>query len=152
MEGADFLRVVTLRTGMVLGPDGGATPVLRRIFKLGLGGRLGSGRQWQPWVHAQDLARLFLHAVECETMRGPVNAVAPGVVRNADFTRTIARSLHRLAFLPAPAFALKLLPGGMSDIFLHSQRALPAAALASGFTWLFPQLDGAARDVFGAER
>ena len=150
MEGADLLRVVTLRTGMVLGPDGGAVPVLRRLFKLALGGRLGSGRQWMPWIHISDLARLILFTVENEALRGPVNAVAPGAVRNAEFTRAIATAVRRPAILPAPAFVLRRLPGGMGDIFLHSQRLVPAAAQGAGFTWLFPDIVGAAGDVFGA--
>ena len=149
MEGADIMRTVTLRTGMVLGADGGAAPALRRIFRLGLGGRLSSGRQWMPWIHVTDLARLILWAVEKETLRGPVNAVAPGAVRNETFTRVLARTLHRPAFIPAPAFALRLLPGGMSDIFLQSQHVIPAAATAAGFTWLFPELPSAAAAVFG---
>lgn len=151
MEGADLMRVVTLRTGMVLGADGGAAPMLRRIFRLCLGGRLGSGRQWVPWIHVSDLARLILHAVECEGLRGPVNAVAPGGVRNVEFTRSIASALRRPAVLPVPAFILKRLPGGMGDIFLHSQRAVPAAVQATGFSWLFPEIAGAARDVFAAD-
>ena len=149
LSGADLTRVVTLRTGLVLGPDGGPAAVLRRVFRLGLGGRLGNGRQWSPWIHVTDLARLFLHAVECEVLRGPVNAVAPGAVRNTDFTRAIARAVHRPAFIPAPAFMLKLLPGGMGDLFLQSQRVVPAAAQASGFSWLFPEIKGAAADAFG---
>jgi uncharacterized protein (TIGR01777 family) len=148
MEGARLTRVVTLRSGLALGPDGGAAEVLRRVFRFGLGGCLGSGRQWVSWIHVTDLARLYLHAVESQTLKGPVNAVAPGVVRNADFTRAIARALHRPAFFPAPAFALKMLPGGTSDVFLHSQRAVPAAAIASGFSFLYPDLTSAVCDVF----
>ncbi len=79
-----------------------------------------------------------------------MNAVGPGAVRNADFTRAIARAVHRPAFIPAPAFLLKLLPGGMGDLFLQSQRAIPAAAQASGFTWLFPEIKAAAADAFGS--
>lgn len=145
LQAADVCRVVTLRTGMVLGADGGAAPVLRRIFRLGMGGRLGSGRQWMPWLHVTDLARLILHAVESESLRGPVNAVAPGAVRNADFTRVLASTLRRPAVLPVPAFVLKRLPGTMSDIFLASQRMVPAAAQAAGFVWQFPDLPAAAR-------
>lgn len=148
MKAADLCRVVTLRTGMVLGADGGAAPVLRRTFRLCMGGRLGSGRQWMPWIHVTDLARLILHAVENESLRGPVNAVAPAAVRNADFTRVLARTLHRPALLPVPAFILKCLPGAMSDIFLASQRMVPVAAQAAGFVWQFPELPAAVRDLF----
>ena len=149
LSASGLTRVVTLRTGLVLGRDGGPAKVLGRVFRLGLGGRLGNGRQWMPWIHVTDLARLFLHAVECESLCGPVNAVAPGAVRNADFTRAIARAVHRPAFIPAPSFMLRLLPGGMSDLFLQSQRAVPAAARASGFTWLFPEITAATADAFG---
>jgi NAD dependent epimerase/dehydratase family enzyme len=89
--------------------------------------------------------------VECETVRGPLNGAAPGAVRNAEFVRAIAGKLHRPAFLPVPAFLLKLLPGGFSDVFLHSQRLVPAAALAGGFTFLHPGLDSAADDVFATD-
>ncbi len=150
LSGADLTRIVTLRTGLVLGRDGGPAAVLRRVFRSGLGGRLGDGRQWSPWIHVTDLARLYLHAIECETLRGPVNAVAPGAVKNADFTRAIARAVHRPALIPAPAFVLKLLPGGMSDLFLQSQRAVPAEAEASGFRWLFPEITAAAADAFSS--
>jgi uncharacterized protein (TIGR01777 family) len=148
MEGTGFTRAVALRTGLVLGRDGGAAPLLRRIFRLCAGGRLGSGRQWMSWIHVTDLARLYLYAVDGSTLHGPVNAVAPGVVRNAEFTRILARTMHRPAIFPVPAFALRLLPRGMSDPVLHSQRAVPAAALASGFSFLYPDLTAAARDVF----
>lgn len=150
LSAADLTRVVTLRTGLVLGRDGGPAAVLRRVFRLGLGGKLGNGRQWTPWIHVTDLARLYLHAIECDTLRGPVNAVAPGAVRNAGFTRAIGRAVHRPAVIPAPAFMLKLLPGGMSDLFLQSQRAVPAAAEASGFRWLFPEITAAAPDAFNS--
>jgi uncharacterized protein (TIGR01777 family) len=133
MTAANFTRVVTLRTGMVLGVDGGAAPVLRRIFKCGLGGRLGNGRQWMPWIEVSDMARLILHGVECEALRGPVNA--------------LAKVLRRPAVLPVPAWVLRRLPGGMSDIFLHSHRAVPAAAMASGFCWRYPEIEAAWRRV-----
>lgn len=148
MKGSDFMRVVTMRTGVVLGADGGAVPALRLLFKLALGGRLGNGRQWMPWVHVTDLARLFLFAVENEALRGPVNGAAPGCVRNSDFTRSVAAAVNRPAIFPAPAFLLRLLPGGMGDIFLHSQRLVPEAAQAAGFAWLFPEISTATKDVF----
>jgi uncharacterized protein len=147
-EGAGFMRVVTLRTPLVLGADGEGGRMLRRVFGLGLGGRLGSGKQWSPWIHVTDLARMYLWAVENAALRGPVNAGAPGVVRNTDFTRAIARALHRPALLPVPAFLLRVLPDGMSDVFLCSQKVVPAAALAGGFTFLFPDIGSAAADVF----
>ncbi len=149
MAAGEFTRVVTLRTGMVLGADGGAAPVLRRIFKLGLGGRLGSGRQWMPWIEVSDMVRLILHAVAQEAVHGPLNAVAPEAVRNAAFTQTIGTVLRRPAILPVPAWVLRRLPGGMSDLFLHSQRVAPTAAQATGFTWRSPQLTEALQRAFG---
>lgn len=142
-EGA---RVVCCRLGMVLGPGGGALAKLSRVFSLGLGGKLGKGSQWMPWIHAEDAARLFLRALSSEEpWRGPVNAVA-GAVSNAEFTRTLASLLHRPAFLPAPAWALRhLLPGGMHEMLLFSQRAEPLVAKLSGFTWRHPEFGEAMR-------
>lgn len=146
-EAADFARVVSLRTPLVLGPDGGAAVILRRLFKCGLGGRLGSGKQWMSWIHAHDLARLYLFAVENAALSGPVNACAPTPVTNREFTEIIAKILRRPALFPAPEFLLKRLPGGMGEMVLQSQRALPAAAQAAGFTWFYPALPEAARDA-----
>lgn len=141
-------RTVSLRTGMVLGHDGGAAPILGRIFRLALGGRLGPGNQWMPWIHASDMGRLCLFAAENPALIGPVNAVAPGGVTNAQFTRTMASTLHRPAFLPVPAWALRLLPGGMHEMFLQSQHIIPTAALNAGFRFLHPDLPSALSDVF----
>ncbi len=150
-EASDFARVVSLRTPMVLGADGGPAVILRRVFSLGLGGRLGTGKQWTPWIHVGDLARLFLFACENDHLTGPVNATAPVPATNLEFTAAIAGAVHRPALFPVPAFALKLLPGGISEIFLQSQRAHPAAATAAGFTWLHPDLRTTAREVFADE-
>ena len=100
-------RVVLLRTAVVLGRKGGALPLMTLPFRFGLGARLGSGRQWMPWIHLEDWARLALFAVENLDLRGPVNAAAPWPVRNADFTRLLAQRLRRPAFLRAPAFLLR---------------------------------------------
>lgn len=148
-EAIDALRVVSLRTPMVMGRDGGPAVLLRRVFTLGLGGRLGSGRQWTPWIHLQDLARLYVFACENESLRGPVNATAPEPVTNRQFTAAIAHAVHRPAILPVPAFALKLLPGGIGEIFLQSQRALPAAATHAGFHWIHSDFATTAREIFG---
>ncbi|MES2707592.1 MAG: TIGR01777 family oxidoreductase [Verrucomicrobiota bacterium] len=150
-EAEDLTRVVSLRIPMVLGRGGGPAVMLGRVFKLGLGGRLGSGRQWTPWIHVQDLARLFLFACENETLKGPVIATAPEPVTNREFTAAIAAAVRRPAVFPVPKFALNLLPGGIGEIFLQSQRARPAAATAAGFHWIHPDLRAAARDVFGRE-
>jgi hypothetical protein len=151
-EAGDFARVVSLRTPMVLAPDGGPADQLRMVFKLGLGGRLGSGDQWTPWIHVQDLARLFIFACVNDSLKGPVNASAPVPVTNREFTAIIAHAMHRPAWFPVPAFALKLLPGGISEIFLQSQRARPLKAQEAGFTWLHPDLRLAAQEVFAGEK
>ena len=150
-EAADFARVVSLRTPMVLGADGGPAVMLRRVFKLGLGGRLGSGKQWSSWIHVQDLARLYVLACGNEAFAGPINACAPVPSTNIEFTAAIAKAVHRPAIFPVPAFALNLLPGGISEIFLQSQRARPAAATAAGFTWLHSDLRATADEVFAGE-
>jgi len=135
------IRVLHLRTGMVLGVEGGAYPLLRRVFRLGLGGRLGCGRQWLSWIHVQDQASLMLWAMENEQVSGGLNLCAPNPVTNASFTRQLARSLHRLAILPVPAFALRLLLCGMADeMLLCSQRAIPRAATDLGYRFAYPEL------------
>ncbi|MBP7950435.1 MAG: TIGR01777 family oxidoreductase [Verrucomicrobiales bacterium] len=139
---ASFARCVSVRFGMVLGAGGGGWPKLQRIFHSGLGGRLGAGRQWMAWIHLTDAARLLLHCIESE-LSGPVNGVAPEQLRNADFTKLLARMLHRPACLPAPTWALKLLPGGMGRLFLDSTRVHPRRALEDGFQFTFPTLSAA---------
>jgi uncharacterized protein (TIGR01777 family) len=144
------MRVVLLRTGMVLGSDGGAFPLLKRVFGLGLGGRLGNGRQWMPWIHVEDAARLILRAVDHDVLRGPINLTAPGAVTNAEFTHSLAKALHRPAFFHAPAFAMRLLLRGMADeMLLGSQRVNPRAATDSGYTFAHPNLQGALASLLG---
>ncbi len=105
---AQALRIVMVRTAMVLGTGGGALPLDGGSpFRLGLGGRLGSGRQWVPWIHLDDIAQLFLFAVENLDVHGPMNGAAPWPVRNVDFTRSLAKVVHRPAFIPVPAFVLQ---------------------------------------------
>ena len=139
-------RTVLLRTGIVLAREGGAFPLMRRFFRLGLGGRLGSGRQWMSWIHLDDLARLILFCVENQSVNGPVNGTAPWPVRNLKFTRTLARAVHRPAFFHAPAFALRLL-GEFSDELLGSKRVLPGVASAQGFPFEFPELPAALKHL-----
>ncbi len=140
-------RVVRARIGMVLGKAGGALRMMLPLFHLGLGARLGSGRQWMPWIHAEDVASLLLFAVENLDARGAMNATAPWPVRNADFTRTLARTLHRPAFLAVPAFALRLVLREFSRELLGSKRVLPAAATALGFGFRFSELGPALADA-----
>jgi uncharacterized protein len=126
-------RAVTLRTGMVVGP-GGALARMLPIFRLGLGGRLGHGRQWMPWVELGDLVRLIQFCLAPRGPSGVLNAVHPDSVTNRDFTQALAAALGRPAALPVPAFALRLVFGDMArEVLLESRRVLPAAALAAGF-------------------
>jgi uncharacterized protein (TIGR01777 family) len=144
-------RVALIRTGFVLGRDGGAMKLIRPVFRAGLGGPLGNGRQWMSCIHVEDVAGLILHAIEHADVSGPLNAVQPEPVRNADFTRVLAHAAHRPAIFPAPALALKLALGELSHLLLDSQRVLPEATLASGYRFRFPTLAAAAADVFRLE-
>jgi uncharacterized protein (TIGR01777 family) len=141
------VRVVRVRTGIVLGRDGAAFKKLLRVFKAGIGGRLGSGRQWMPWIHLHDLQAAIVHAVLSESLAGPINGSAPAPERNMDFTRKLAAALHRPAVFPVPGFALKLVLGGFGGALLEGQRALPAALEADGFTFRFPTLESALADL-----
>lgn len=141
-------RRVVLRIGMVLARDGGALPRIALPFRFGLGGRLGSGRQWMSWIALDDLCGVIERALDDDSMRGTYNAVSPGPVRNAEFTRTLAGVLHRPAILPAPAFALRLALGAMADeLLLTSQRLAPARLLAAGFRFAHEELEAALRDA-----
>jgi len=141
------LRVVNLRTGIVLGRDGGALARMLPAFRMGAGGRLGSGRQWMSWIHLDDLAELFRFAIVEPALRGPVNATAPKPVTNAEFTQALAAALRRPAFFPMPAFGLKALFGEMAGVLLDSQRVLPRAAQAAGFRFRYPELGPALRGL-----
>ena len=137
------LRVVYLRTGMVLGAEGGAWPVLRRVFSLRLGSRLGDGRQWVPWIHIDDEVGLILHALEHENYNGPVNLAAPNPVTNAEMTRTIANLLNTSTFIPVPGFGIKLVLGEFGSVVLESARAKPEAALKYGYEFKYTELEHA---------
>lgn len=143
------VRVVRLRIGVVLGKDGEAFKKLMRVFKSGIGGRLGTGEQWMPWIHVDDLRSAIIHAVNCETLRGPANGCSPEPERNADFTRKLAAAVHRPAIFPVPGFALRLAFGGFGGALLEGQKAKPAALEASGFRFLFPTLESALKDLIG---
>jgi uncharacterized protein (TIGR01777 family) len=144
------VRVVRLRIGVVLAPEGGALREMLPPFRMGVGGRIGSGRQWMSWIHVADLVALVRFALDNDALHGAVNATAPEPERNADFARQLGRALHRPALLPAPAFALKALFGEMADMLLGGQRVLPRAAEAAGFRFRHPQLPGALEDIFVA--
>ena len=140
------VRVVTPRIGVVLG-SGGALAQMLLPFRLGVGGRLGSGQQWMSWIALDDLVSLIELAIEDAAVSGPVNAVAPNPVTNAVFTRELAAALHRPAILPVPAFALRILFGEMSQILLGGQRVIPQAALHAGFQFHFADLGQALRQA-----
>lgn len=141
------VRVVLLRTGIVLGKSGGAFPLMGRVFRCGLGGKLADGRQWMPWIHLADERSIIVHALEHEGISGALNACAPAPERNAAFTRKLASALHRPAVLPAPVWGLKLVLGGFGETLAHSQRAVPEKALETGFRFAFSDLAAAFGDL-----
>jgi uncharacterized protein len=143
------IRVVVLRIGLVLHPDGVALRRMVPLFRAGLGGPLGSGQQVMSWIHRDDAVSLIRHALATEELSGPVNATAPAPVTNREFAHALARALRRPALLPTPAFALRLALGEMSQAVLTGQRALPVRALDSGFRFAYPTLDSALRAFFG---
>jgi hypothetical protein len=137
------LRVVTVRIAPVLGREGGALPQMLKTFRLGLGAKFGSGRQWMPWIHVEDLIRLFVFAAKSEAVSGALNGGSPNPVTNAEFTRTLAKALSRPAFFKVPDFGLKLALGEMADFLLDSLRVVPTAVEKAGFSFEHPQLAGA---------
>jgi uncharacterized protein (TIGR01777 family) len=144
------IRVVNLRSGVMLSTAGGAFPRLLTPFRLGVGGRLGSGKQFMPWIALDDVTAAILHALTTETLRGPVNAVAPQAITNREFTKTLGRVLGRPTLFPMPACAARLAFGQMADeLLLASQRVEPAKLLASGYRFRFPDLESALRHVLG---
>jgi uncharacterized protein (TIGR01777 family) len=144
-------RVVQVRTGIVQSPAGGALRLQRLLFSAGLGGRLGDGHQWTPWIGIDDIVDVYMRAILDGELSGPVNAVAPGIVRNDEYTKTLARVLHRPAVLPVPAFGPRLLLGkeGAAEVAEASQRVVPARLLAAGHSFRWPQLEPALRHVLG---
>ena len=140
-------RVVLLRTGFVLGRGGGAMKMILPASRLGLGGRLGSGRQWMSCVHLDDVVGLALWTIESETIRGPLNAVMPASVTNSEFTRSLAGAVHRPAILPAPAFVLRAVLGKMASLLLDSSRVRPAVAERFGYRYAFADMTSALDDV-----
>jgi uncharacterized protein (TIGR01777 family) len=142
------VRVVTLRIGVVLGAGGGMLSRLLLPFECGLGGPMGSGRQWISWIHLDDIVGLILHAIAIETVRGPMNGTAPEPVRNADFSQALAHALRRPALLRVPAFVLRLTFGEMAeDLMLAGQRVLPKQAEETGYQFLYPTLPEALREI-----
>ena len=142
------VRTVMLRLGIILDAHRGALPRMLLPFRLGVGGRLGSGRQWMSWISLEDAIRIIRFAIEKDSLRGPVNAISPNPVTNAEFTRALARVLHRPALLPAPRFALRLALGEMADALLFSsQRVTPQRLLALNYGFLHSNLEGALQSI-----
>lgn len=141
------VRTAIVRFGIVLGRGGGALEKMLPPFRLGLGGRLGRGRQWMSWIHIDDIVGLLAHAVENHAVRGTVNGVAPEPVTNADFTAALSAALRRPAWFPVPALAIKVALGEMSTLLLASQRVTSGAAACLGFEFRFPALDAALENL-----
>ena len=140
------MRVVKVRTGVVLAEKGGALARMTPIFRWYLGGVVGSGRQWMSWIHLDDLAGLLVYAL-AHPVCGALNGTAPHPATNAEFTRTLAAAMGRPAMFPVPAFALRAAFGEMAQVLLASQRAIPEAARRAGFAFRYPELEHALRNV-----
>jgi hypothetical protein len=139
------LRLAIVRTGLVLGRDGGALAKLLPLFRSGLGGPVASGEQWSSWIHLADHVGIFQLAID--GFAGALNATAPQPVTNRDFTRALAAAVHRPALFPAPEFALKLVFGEGASVLTEGQRVLPVEALAAGFVFRFPEIGAACADL-----
>ena len=142
----DFTRVVTIRTGVVLGSQG-ALPRMVLPFKYYIGGPLGKGTQWLPWIHVEDHIRMVQFIIEHDEISGPVNGTAPGPVRMKDFSKILGEVLERPSWFPVPEFVLKIALGQMSEMLLHGQRAIPKKVSDNGFEFNFPDLRFALEDV-----
>ncbi|MBV8378181.1 MAG: TIGR01777 family oxidoreductase [Verrucomicrobia bacterium] len=140
-------RYIPVRISLVFGKNGGAIPLIKNIFKSGLGGKLGSGKQWMSWIHLADIAALFLHALETESVHGPVNGASPNPIRNEEFTKVMGEILKRPTLFAAPEFALRLLPANEASLLLDSLRLIPEKAVQTGFSFRFPELRAALSDV-----
>jgi uncharacterized protein len=143
------VRVVRLRTGVVLAADRGALPQFALPVRLFVGGPIGGGRQWVPWIHLEDQVGLNLLALDDERLSGPVNAASPGIVRQGEFTRALGRVLGRPTILPTPAIALRLALGEKASIALDSRHIVPRAALDAGYAFRFTEVETALRDLLG---
>lgn len=141
------VRVVMVRIGLVLGLGGGLLAQILLPFKMGVGGILGSGRQWMSWIHVDDVVGIVLHALENDEIRGPLNATAPAPVRNTEFTRTLGTVLRRPTLFPVPTFGLKLMMGEFADFVVLSQNILPEKTEVSGYEFRHRTLESALRDL-----
>lgn len=141
------IRVVLLRIGVVLGPEGGAIKAMLPPFRFFAGGPVGNGRQWMSWIHAEDLVGLVLHCIDNEDISGPVNGTAPNPATMKSFCKALGGAIGRPSWLPAPGFALRLLLGEAASVLISSQRVLPRRAEESGFSFQHPEVIEALKDV-----
>ena len=141
------IRVIRARFGIVLGREGGALRAMLPAFRMGVGGRLGNGRQWFPWIHGDDVVHALRFLMMSPHAEGPFNLCAPGPVTNREFTRALGTALHRPTLMSAPGFLLRGLGGEFGENLLHGQRAMPVRLQEAGFVFQFPTLIGALRDV-----
>jgi uncharacterized protein (TIGR01777 family) len=145
------VRVVRLRTSVVLARQGGALAKMLPPFQLGVGGPVAGGRQWMPWIHLDDVTGMYIAALDDERWSGPVNGATPTPVTNRDFSKALGRALHRPAVAPVPAFALRLLYGDMAEIVTSGRRAIPKRALELGYAYEHPDLDEALRSALSRD-
>jgi len=143
------VRVVNLRTGIVLDAAGGPLKLMLTPFKMFVGGPIGGGRQWMSWIHHVDETGLILFALDTAQAKGPINAVSPEPKTNKEFSRTLGRVLRRPGFMPTPAFGLRVMVGEAACVITTGQRILPRKALELGYTFQFPELEGALRELLG---
>jgi uncharacterized protein (TIGR01777 family) len=141
------LRVVHVRVGVVMGKEGGALPKMLTPFKLGMGGKLGSGRQWMPWVHVDDVVGIMLHGATNDQVQGPINATAPGAATNAEFTKALGKALGRPTIFTVPATIFKLMVGEFAQIVLSSQRISPRVAQQTGYRFAYPEIGPALQAI-----
>jgi uncharacterized protein (TIGR01777 family) len=142
-------RIVIMRFGVVLAAGGGATTTMKTPFRLGLGGPIGNGRQWFPWIHLEDLLQAFLFLLDHPEFRGVYNFTAPNPVRQKEFAAAMGAALHRPAVIPAQAWMLKLLLRDLGTFLLQGQKAIPKALVKNGYSFVYPELPPALREIFG---
>ena len=147
LKASVFTRTVAFRLGMVLGKGGGALQTMALPFRFGVGGRIGTGRQMVSWVHIDDVCRAVGHVVEKNSLFGPLNLTTPFPVSNAELTRVLAKTLRRPAFIPVPAFALRLLYGEGASVVTRGQTAIPERLRQTGFQFQYPRLEEALRQI-----
>ncbi|MDH3393788.1 MAG: TIGR01777 family oxidoreductase, partial [Desulfobulbaceae bacterium] len=141
------VRVVPCRIGVIIGPDGGALQKMLTAFRFGLGGPLGSGKQWFSWIHLDDLVNAFLFLLQNPQITGPVNCTAPHPVTNREMSRVLAKTLHRPLFPAAPAFMVRLVLGEFGSVLLEGQRVVPEKLVSNGFGFTYPDITEGFRQI-----